>query len=301
MQRAEIEQKTTALEAVGTQQQKEYEETVISYQKKIKDFIDIFGNHEFASHAFSFMQDQTMPNVWFSRFDLDKKNSKVQLLGQADNMEDFSRQVANFEKNEYVKSVGTLNSALSESAKVQFNVNLVLDSKLFSYVPDILPNISDVNSASLSGATVTGSSENIFQTASQEAKKMITVFDLFLSPEVIGRVDQNSHTIKLDVPYGTDVSGLIPLIIISPEAVVSPESYVAQDFTRPVTYRVTAKDGSIQNYTVTVNILPQEGQQKSNSGYSILMAFGLISVVVLVVLGIFSIFKKKLKKKSNEN
>jgi len=295
MQRSEIEQKTAALKTVGTLQQKEYEETVIAYQKKIKDFSGIFKNHEFASRAFSFMQSQTMPNVWFIRFDLDRKNTKVQLLGQADNMEAFSRQVANFEKNEYVRSVGALNSALSDSAKVQFNISLFLDSKLFTYLPEVFASVSDIESAFESETSVTGSSQNIFQNSGEESRKMITIFNFLLSPEVIGAIDQEARAIKLDVPHGTDVTKLAPLIIISPGAKVLPESYVAQDFSKPVIYRVTAKDGSTQEYAVAVNVLPREAARTNTFGYGTLMVLGLISAIILVFLSAFLSFKGKFK------
>ena len=63
-----------------------------------------------------------------------EKNSAVQLSGESDDVDSFSRQVATFEKNQYVKSIGTLNSSLGGSAKIEFNINLVLDQKIFSYL-----------------------------------------------------------------------------------------------------------------------------------------------------------------------
>lgn len=133
IQRKQINDEILALQTVGTDQQKEQEKEVISYQKKIKDFSSLFENHEFASNVFSFMERETIPNIWFRQFDLDERNRQVQLSGESDDMEAFSRQMASLEKNEYVKSVGSLNSALGEGAKVEFNFSLQLDPKIFSY------------------------------------------------------------------------------------------------------------------------------------------------------------------------
>jgi hypothetical protein len=58
------------------------------------------------------------------------------------------------------------------------------------------------------------------------------------------------------VPAGTDLSSLVPTITISDHATVEPASGVAQNFTNPVTYRVTAQDGSRQDYTVSVSVAP---------------------------------------------
>ena len=39
-----------------------------------------------------------------------------------------------FENNRYVKSIGTLNSTLGTSAKIEFNINLILDPSIFNYL-----------------------------------------------------------------------------------------------------------------------------------------------------------------------
>lgn len=135
-QREDIKKETAALETVGTDQQKEYENSVVNYGNKIRDFTILFKEHEFASNVLAFMQTQTMPNIWFKQFSLDEKNNGVQLSGESDTMDAFSRQVAIFEKNKYVKSVGALSSVLGDSAKVQFNMNLVLEQNIFNYISD---------------------------------------------------------------------------------------------------------------------------------------------------------------------
>jgi len=59
-------------------------------------------------------------------------------------------------------------------------------------------------------------------------------------------------TVDIEVTWDTDVTSLVPTITVSSLATISPESGVAQDFTNPVTYSVTAEDGSEQDWTVTV-------------------------------------------------
>ncbi|MFA6065159.1 MAG: DUF5018 domain-containing protein [archaeon] len=83
--------------------------------------------------------------------------------------------------------------------------------------------------------------------------KAITAFN-FASPSVTGSINEGLHTISLSVPSGTNVTSLTPTITISPSAVVSPASGVAQNFSSPVIYRVTAQDSSTQDYNVTVTI-----------------------------------------------
>ncbi len=65
--------------------------------------------------------------------------------------------------------------------------------------------------------------------------------------------------IALSVPNGTNVSALVPSITFT-GASLSPNSGVAQNFSAPVIYTVTAQDGSEAQYTVTVTVLPPTNQ-----------------------------------------
>ena len=60
--------------------------------------------------------------------------------------------------------------------------------------------------------------------------------------------------IAVTVPFNTIVTTLVPTIVLS-GGTVSPLSGVAQDFTSPVTYTVTAEDTSTKVYTVTVTVV----------------------------------------------
>jgi hypothetical protein len=80
----------------------------------------------------------------------------------------------------------------------------------------------------------------------------------FTSPPATGVIAGTSITVA--VPFGTDVSALTPTITVSDLATVSPTSGTAQNFSNPVTYTVTAEDGTTQAYTVTVTL----GQNTEN-------------------------------------
>jgi hypothetical protein len=81
----------------------------------------------------------------------------------------------------------------------------------------------------------------------------ITAFS-FADPPATGIVDGDAKTIAVTVPFGTDVTNLVPTITVSPGATVSPVSGAPQDFTGPVVYTVTAADGVTAAWTVTVAI-----------------------------------------------
>jgi hypothetical protein len=78
------------------------------------------------------------------------------------------------------------------------------------------------------------------------------VFNI-VSPAATGVITESTHSIAITVPNGTIVTALIPTITQT-GASISPASGVAQNFTNPVIYTVTAADASTQDYTVTVTV-----------------------------------------------
>jgi len=70
-------------------------------------------------------------------------------------------------------------------------------------------------------------------------------------------IDTLLYTVFIEVPDGTDVTALVPIIALSPGATIAPVSGVAADFSAPVVYTATAEDGvTIQDWTVTVVFPP---------------------------------------------
>lgn len=75
-----------------------------------------------------------------------------------------------------------------------------------------------------------------------------------------GVINEAAKTVTVELPYNTDVTALTPTKInyvsngdpTAPATAVSPTG--AQNFTNPVVYTITDKDGSTTAYTVTVNI-----------------------------------------------
>ena len=82
--------------------------------------------------------------------------------------------------------------------------------------------------------------------------KDITSFTI--SNQVSSTIDAGNATVTVVMPYGTSVTSLTPTIEVSEYATISPASGVAQDFTNPVTYTVTAQDNSTKPWTVTVTV-----------------------------------------------
>ena len=100
-------------------------------------------------------------------------------------------------------------------------------------------------------------------------EKSITAFS-FVTPAVTATVDNSAKTITGTLPVGTDATNLSPTIVVSSKAIVSPASGVAQDFTKPVVYTVTAEDGSKQTYTATISVTKATGKDMLSFSFNAL-------------------------------
>jgi hypothetical protein len=88
--------------------------------------------------------------------------------------------------------------------------------------------------------------------------------DSFVINGVYGQIKED-RTILIKLPLSTNVKALVPTIALLNEkdCKVSPASGVAQDFTNPVEYKVTAPNGDSKTYVVTVELV------KAESGISV--------------------------------
>ncbi len=119
----------------GTQEQKATEQAVMDYKKKIDDFAIILDKHTITSNVFAFIEKNTLPNIWFSNFDMSSTINEIRLSGEADTAETLSRQVKLFEDSkEYVRNISVLNTQIGASGKIVFTLDLFVNAKIFEYV-----------------------------------------------------------------------------------------------------------------------------------------------------------------------
>ena len=143
-------------------------------------------------------------------------------------------------------------SGTTISAGVPFSVD----------VTTLVPTITVSTKATVSPAS--GSAQNFTnpvtytvtaEDAPKSAEKSILTFGFnALSPAVSASISGLNITATL--PSGTDATKLVPTITLSPKATVSPATGTSQNFANPVTYTVTAEDGSTQAYNVAITVTP---------------------------------------------
>jgi hypothetical protein len=111
-----------------------------------------------------------------------------------------------------------------------------------------------------------GSTQNYIVTVSVE----LYTGTSFTAFSINGRATISGTNISLALPYGTNAKDLVAAFTVSPGASVKIGSTVQtscithNNFTSPVTYTVTAENGSTQNYTVTVTVSSFTGQAWSS-------------------------------------
>lgn len=80
-----------------------------------------------------------------------------------------------------------------------------------------------------------------------------------LDEDISATINNDSHTVTLNVPYDTDRTALVSTFIISEKAsakvgnILQQSAVTANNFTKPVIYTIIAEDGSAQDWVVIVN------------------------------------------------
>ena len=95
--------------------------------------------------------------------------------------------------------------------------------------------------------------------SSTSSEKNILTFSI---PSQVGStiIDTSAATVSVVIPYTSNLASLTPAISVSAYATINPQSGIAENFSSPVTYTVTAQDASTKHWTVTVT---QQQQQVS--------------------------------------
>jgi hypothetical protein len=95
--------------------------------------------------------------------------------------------------------------------------------------------------------------------------KQITGF-FFTTPLAVGDIDEAAKTITVTVPYGVNLGALRPTVYFKGVS-LSPVSGMANSFTSPAVYTVSAANGTAQAYTVRVTA--KQSGAKEITGFTI--------------------------------
>jgi len=119
------------LAQVGTQDEKTLETQVLFDKKQIDAFSQLFAQHQRTSNFFKFLEENCQPKTWFSKLELDSKESQAILTGETSNFEALGQQIVIFQNQEFVKNVDITDLSLGKNGRVSFIFSLSLNPEIF--------------------------------------------------------------------------------------------------------------------------------------------------------------------------
>ena len=138
--------------------------------------------------------------------------------------------------------------------------NQTLPTETFNQSDIFVRWIMTSNTSVGGGTVVSGGTQRIDDIIVKGVPMMhdaeITSFVTNVPQDGAAVINSANATVTVNVPNGTNITALIPTIGISNMAQINPASGVAQDFTSPINYTVTAEDGTIKVWTVTIIVNP---------------------------------------------
>src|SRR3989344_5515805 len=83
-------------------------------------------------YIFTFIEENTLPTVWFSNFSMSESSNDLRLSGESNNMETLSHQISILENNkDYVSNINILNSQVGTGGTIRFVLNASLNPEIF--------------------------------------------------------------------------------------------------------------------------------------------------------------------------
>lgn len=129
--KSQIEETKVNVVRIKTEGDKETERQVLGYQKKIKDFSELFNEHKIVSSFLEFLRNSTHLKVSFSELSLNTKTANVLLGGETEDFKTLGEQILYLKGSEFIKGLDLSNLSLGKEGEVQFNIRLFLDPKIF--------------------------------------------------------------------------------------------------------------------------------------------------------------------------
>ena len=128
-----LKSKQEILSQPRSDKERELEAKVFGYQKKIGDFTTLINQHKISSDFFTFLEEITHPQVWFSELDLNIKEASVELSGETEKIP-LGQQLLIFRQNEKILKSTLSSLQAEEGERVSFTVTLSLDPEIFKFL-----------------------------------------------------------------------------------------------------------------------------------------------------------------------
>lgn len=109
---------------------RDMENRVLTYQKKINDFGILLSAHQDTLNVFSFLEEKTHPEIQLTGFDFDASKMSLALKGEAKSFVALGQQILILKGENILKNITLSEIKLGEGGKVSFSLQLVFDSQI---------------------------------------------------------------------------------------------------------------------------------------------------------------------------
>ncbi len=97
---------------------------------KIEEFSRLVSAHGSPLGIFNFLEENSLPTIWFSGFSFDSGQRLVTLSGHADEFATLEQQIAVFKEQPEVVSLTVSNVLVDEEEEIDFVFNLIFNSSI---------------------------------------------------------------------------------------------------------------------------------------------------------------------------
>lgn len=109
---------------------RETENKVLTYEKKIGDFASLVVGHQKPLSILLFLEQKTHPRVSFTSFAFDAAKTSVAVDGQAASFIALGQQMLIFKKEPILKNITLSGLSLNEKGEIKFSLQLVFDPQI---------------------------------------------------------------------------------------------------------------------------------------------------------------------------
>ncbi len=116
-----------------TAQRISLEEESFEQKNKIETIYPFLEAHTLNSKFFEFLESKTHPRIFFSKLNLNTKESKAILTGTTDSFSTLHQQLSVFNQDSLVEDFFLTTASLNKQGVVDFNLEIFLNKNLFRY------------------------------------------------------------------------------------------------------------------------------------------------------------------------
>jgi len=109
------------------------EQKNLDYKKKIEAISPFLEAHILGSKFFEFLESNTHPRIFFSRFNLNIDESKAILSGDADSFSTLEQQLSVFNQDFLIENLLLTKASLNKEGKIDFDLEIFLNTTIFKY------------------------------------------------------------------------------------------------------------------------------------------------------------------------